>query len=75
MIPVARAEYTCSCGTDPRDCKSFGFKVPQDLVVLVLLAAPSFEQSFVSPVELSRLPCYVFFFLYVGNWAINYLVN
>ena len=26
MIPVARAEYTCSCGTDPRDCKSFGLK-------------------------------------------------
>ena len=42
-------------------------KVSQDLVVLVLLAAPSFEQSSVSPVELSRLPCYVFFFLYVGD--------
>ena len=30
-IPVARAEYICSCVSDPRDCKSFGEKGAKSL--------------------------------------------
>ena len=30
-LPVARAEYICSCVSDPRDCKSFGEKHAKSL--------------------------------------------